>query len=289
MKFFRNKLAVIVIVLSIGFLVLISYSVKRDKVSILENGVGVALNAVQGTLYGATNQVTQFTSFIFHFSAIKSENEALKKQNSELKNQTLDYASLQKENIGLRAQLNFNNQRNQYNYIGCDLTGKSGDNYTPEYIIDKGSNDKIEKGMVLITIEGLVGQITSVANNWSTFQAISSENIAVHGMVQTTNDNSGIVRGYRDSDNNPLAKMYFLPMDSTIKSGDIILTSGLGGTYPKGIRIGSVISVEDDKGKVQKNAVIKPYVEFNKLQEVFVVVPKIKSTAPIGNQGQIKY
>jgi rod shape-determining protein MreC len=288
-KFFKNKLTVIIIVLSVGFLALISYSVKRDKVSILENGVGVALNAVQGTLYGAGNQVKQFTSFILNFSAIKSENEALKKQNSELQNQTLDYSSLQKENESLRAALNFKNQRNEYNYIGCDLIGKSGDNYTEEFIIDKGSNDSIEKGMVLITTEGLVGQITTVGNNWSTFQAISSENIAVHGMVETTNDNSGIVKGYRDSDNNPLAKMYFIPMDSTIKKDDIILTSGLGGTYPKGIRIGYVISVEDDKGKVQKNAVIKPYVEFNKLQEVFVVVPKVKSTAPIGNQGQIKY
>ncbi len=70
-------------------------------------------------------------------------------------------------------------------------------------------------------------------------------------------------------------------MDSKIKEKDIILTSGLGAMYPKGIRIGEVKSIEVDKGKVMKNAIIKPYVDLRKIEEVFIVMPK--------NKEEVKY
>lgn len=63
-------------------------------------------------------------------------------------------------------------------------------------------------------------------------------------------------------------------MNSDVKEGDVIMTSGVGMLYPKEIRIGEVISVEEDKVKVMKNAVVKPYVDFNKLEELFIVSPK---------------
>ena len=59
-----------------------------------------------------------------------------------------------------------------------------------------------------------------------------------------------------------------------IKKGDVILTSGVGMLYPKEIRIGEVIDVEEDQVKVMKNALVKPYVDFNKLEELFIVSPK---------------
>jgi rod shape-determining protein MreC len=63
-------------------------------------------------------------------------------------------------------------------------------------------------------------------------------------------------------------------MESEVKEGDVIMTSGIGRLYPKEIRIGEVISVQEDKVMVMKNAVVKPYVDFNKLEELFIVSPK---------------
>ena len=79
-----------------------------------------------------------------------------------------------------------------------------------------------------------------------------------------------------DNKNKNLTQLSNIPMDSAIKEGDIILTSGLGSMYPKGIRIGEVTSVEVDNVGIMKKAVVKPYVDFNKLQELFVIVPKEK-------------
>ena len=72
-------------------------------------------------------------------------------------------------------------------------------------------------------------------------------------------------------------------MNSTIKEGETVVTSGLGGYYPKGIRIGEVISVQSDDVKVMKTAILKTYVDFNNLQELFVVVP------PSERDGIVKY
>lgn len=276
MKFIKNKLAVTIVVLSVTFLILISRSIKGEKISFVENGIGVTLNPVQGTLYKFNSKLKDSVSFIFGFSRVKTENKDLRKKNNELESKALDYDSLKDENERLREMLNFKNQRLEYNYVGCDIIGKSGSGLLDQFVINKGNKDGIEKQMIAITAQGLVGQVTNVGSNWSIVQTLANENLAVSGTIESTNDNSGIVKGYKDSDNRLLAKLYYLPLDSNIKKGDIILTSGLGGLYPKGIRIGSVTDVEEDKGKVMKNAIIKPYIDFNKLEELFIVVPKNK-------------
>lgn len=281
MSFFKNKLTVTVIVLSVSFLILIGYTSKREKISAAENGIGVALNSVQGIIYSFNNKVKDNVRFIIDFSKIKKENEDLRAENTKLQDKALKYDSLQNENERLRKMLNFKNQREEYKYIGCDIIGKSGNNWLDGFVINRGTEDGIKKRMVVITGEGLVGQVTSVGNNWSIVQSLVNENIAVAGLVNSTRENDGVVKGYRDINDKLLAKLYYLPLDSQIKKGDVILTSGLGGLYPKGIKIGTVIDIEEDKGKLIKNAVIEPSVDFNKLEEMFIVVPK--------NDREVKY
>ncbi|WP_446898702.1 rod shape-determining protein MreC [Clostridium sp. LBM24168] len=286
MKFFRNKLAVTIVVLSVTFLILISFSVKNSNIFFMRNSIGGTFNSIQGGVYKLNNGIKQFLGFIINFSAVKSQNEELVKKNSELENKLVEYNSLKNENTDLRKELNFKKERAEYNYIGCDIIGKGGNNILDQFIINRGSNDGIKRRMVAITADGLVGQVTHVEKNWSIVQSLSSENLSVGGEPQKIEEKDeisgqGIVKGYKDKSNNLLAKIYYLPVDSKIKKGDTILTSGIDNAYPKGIRIGSVISVELDKGKVMKNAVIKPYVDFDKIQEVLIVVPK--------NQIDVKY
>ncbi len=274
MTFFKNKLAVTILILSVSFLILIGVSVKRERLSLVESGVGSTLNSVQRFVYKSGYTIKDSLSFVFNITDIKKENEELKKRNDELEQKALEHDTLVKENDTLKEALNFKNQRSEYNYIGCNIIGRSGGNYLSGFIIDRGTKDGIKKGMVVVTSKGLVGQVTSTAINWSEVQSISNENIAVSGMIESTSETNGIVKGYKDSENRLLAKLYYLPLDSTVKPGDVILTSGYGNLYPKGIRIGQVIDVEEDRGKIMKNAIIEPYVDFNKLEQVLVVVPK---------------
>lgn len=274
MKLLKNKLAVTIIVLSVSFLGLIVYTVKRENKNIIESGAGSTLNPVQSIVYKATDKVKETLDFFLNFSEIKAQNKELINKNQELENKLITYSDLKDENDRLREILNFTEERDNYNYIACDIIGYSGGNFLDGYIVNKGKNENIQKGMIVIAAQGLVGQVTSVGENWSIIQSLANENIAVSVMVESTRDATGYLKGFKDSQNRNLAKVYDLPMDSQVKEGDVIMTSGVGMIYPKEIKIGEVISVEEDKVKVMKSAVVKPYVDFNKLEELFIVSPK---------------
>lgn len=274
MKLLRNKLAVTIIVLSVSFLGLIVYTVKKENRSIIESGAGSTLNPIQSLVYKGTNSVKGTLDFFLNFSEVKAQNKELIEKNQELENKLSTYSDLKEENDRLRQILDFAEERNNYNYIACDIIGYSGGNFLDGYIVNKGKNVNIQKGMIVIAAQGLVGQVTSVGENWSIIQSLVNENIAVSVMVESTGEATAYLKGFKDSKNRNLAKVYDLPMDSEVKEGDVIMTSGVGMLYPKKIRIGEVLSVEEDKVKVMKSAVIKPYVDFNKLEELFIVSPK---------------
>lgn len=274
MKFLKNKLAVTIIVLSVSFLGLIVYTVKREDKNIVENGASNTLKPAQMLIYKTTNKIKETLDFFLNFSEVKNQNRELATENEELKSKLLQYSELNEENERLRDVLNFSKQNNNYNYVGCDIIGYSGGSFLDGYIVNKGENEGIKKGMIVISAKGLVGQVTTVGSNWSIIQSLINENIAVSVMVESTRESTGYLKGYKDSKNRNLAKVYNLPMDSEIKEGDVIMTSGVGRIYPKEIKIGEVISVEEDKIKVMKTALVKPYVDFNKLEELFIVSPK---------------
>lgn len=274
MKILKNKLAVIVILLSVCFLGLIGYSVKKDNISFFEDGIGSVINSVQGVVYKVGNKIKNSAGLIFNLGDIKSENENLKKENEKLKSNATENELLKKENDSLRSMLNFSKINEEYEYLGVDIVGLSGNNFLDGYIINKGENDGIKKGMVAVNGKGLVGQVTDVKENWSIVQSLCNENIAVAGYVLETEESDGIVKGYKGNEDELLAEITGLALDSEIKSGDTILTSGLGGIYPKGIEIGKVTEVFEDKAKVRKTAIVKPAVEFNKVDQLLIVVPK---------------
>lgn len=274
MKRHKNKLAATVIVLSVAFLGIIIYTMNNEKKDAVSSSLGSAINPLQKVVYTIGDRIKESLDFFLNFSNVKNENKDLTKENTELKNKLLEYDKLKEENDRLREVLNFKNSKDNYEYIGTEIIGYSGESFSDGYIIDKGENDGLKKDMVVISDKGLVGQVTSTGSNWAIVESLLNENIAVSVMVNSTRETTGILKGYVTRTNNGLTKVTNLPLDSEIKEGDVILTSGLGQIYPKEIRIGEVISVESDEIKVMKTAIVKPYVDFNKLEELFVIVPK---------------
>ena len=273
MKFFKNKLTVTVIVLSVTFLVLIGISASRN-IKGLEGSAGNALSPIQKVAYGINRGVKDFVDFFLNFSSVREENEDLKEENNKLKDELAEYSDLAQENEKLKALLDFQEQRTEYDYISTNIIGTRG-SILEGYILDKGSDDGVKKDMVVISSDGLVGKITSVAKNWCVLECIINENIAVSVMPESTREKTGILQGYTDSNpNENLTMINYLPMDSKIKKGDVILTSGLGAVYPKEIRVGKVVSVEEDKVQFMKTAIVKPYVDFDTLENLMIIVPK---------------
>lgn len=272
MKFLKNKLAVTIIVLSVTFLSLIIYSASRD-VKGLEGVAGSTLSPIQKITYGLNRSVKDFVDFFLNFSEVKATNKDLEKENEKLKDEIAEKSDLEEENKRLKDLLEFKDSREEYNYISTNIIGTKG-NIINGLIIDKGEIDGVQKNMIVIASKGLVGKVTSVAKNWAIVETIVNKNISVSVMLEESRENSGILEGYANNNNEKLAKISYLPMSSEVKEGDIVLTSGYGEIYPKEIRIGEVIKVEEDKVKVMKSAIVKPYVDFEKLEELLIVAPK---------------
>lgn len=271
MKPFKNKLTVTIVVLSVAFLGIIIFSLNKNSNSI-SSSIGSVISPLQKIIYNVNDKVKSSFDFFVNFSNVKKENDELKAKNSELENKLVEYNSIKEENVRLRDVLNYTEVNNDYNYIGCDIIGYSGGNISNGYVINKGTNDGVKKDMIIINSSGLVGKIVKSESNYSIVQTILNKNIAVAAMVESTRETTGIIQGM--TENKSLVKLSNIPIDSAIKEGDVILTSGLGMVYPKEIRIGEVMSIEVDNVGVMKNAMVKPYVDFNKLEELFIIIPK---------------
>ena len=272
MKPFKNKLAVTIVLLSVAFCGMIIYSLQSDANGI-SSSVSTVVSPLQKIVYNINSRVKETVDFFLNFSEVKLENEELKQKNAELANELIEYESLKDEVERLREALNFTESRSNYNYVGVNIIGYSGSSLSDGYIIDKGSNDGIAKNMVVVSSKGLVGKVTKVSSNFAIVQSILNENIAVAVMDQQTREATGMLQGLSDKKDKNMTVVYNLPIDSDVKEGDIFITSGLGKIYPKEIPVGTVVSVQEDNVKVMKSAVVEPFVKFNELEELFVVIP----------------
>ena len=272
MKPFKNKLAVTIVLLSVAFCGMIIYSLQSDANGI-SSCVSTVVSPLQKIVYNINSRVKETVDFFLNFSEVKLENEELKKKNTKLANELIEYESLKDEVERLREALNFTESKNNYKYVGVNIIGYSGNSLSDGYIIDKGSNDGIDKNMVVVSSKGLVGKVTKVASNFAIVQSILNENIAVAVMDQQTREATGVLQGLSDKKDNNMTVVYNLPISSDVKEGDIIITSGLGKIYPKEIPVGTVVSVEEDNVRVMKSAVVEPFVNFNEVEELFVVIP----------------
>lgn len=274
MKFFKNKINIIISLLLIIAVVLMLFSSQRFTKSSIEGVAGDALNPIQKFVYSISNTISDTYKGIIKYSELIKENEEIKKQNGELRYKALEYEKLKDENERLRSVINFKDELNDYDFLGANVIGKSGGPHIDDFIIDVGENDSLKIGMVVIANNGLFGMITSVSKNWSIVSPIISGNITVSGVSQRTRGNVGIVRGYTKNPNDNMLVMEQLPIDEDIIEGDVIVTSGLGGVYPSDIQIGQVESVVVDNRKMSKSVLIKPYFDFKSIGELFIILPK---------------
>lgn len=273
-KITRYKNVFIVLMLCLSFVLLISLTSNREKVSFMEDGMAVPINGIQSVVFKLSNGISDGIKTLTKFTKLKDENEQLTNEIADLQMEINELNVVKKDYEDLKKMLNYKDTHDEYEYIGCEIIGVSGNSYFEGFVINRGSIHGIEKRMVAISPNGLVGQVTAVGTNWARIQTLANENIAVAGYIDETEEVNGIVKGYKDYDNKVLAKVEVPTLDSDLKNGDTVYTSGVGDVYPKGIKIGKVIEVYEDKSKVVKYGIIEPSVEINKIDKLYIIVPK---------------
>ncbi len=204
----------------------------------------------------------------FRLVAAAEENRSLKKALSaaEARNNFCYEAEL--SNIRLRHLFDFKKNLTD-EVVAAEVIGKDPSAWFQTIIIDKGSADGILKGLPVVASEGIVGQVTDAAVHYSKVLLITDGNSAVDALVQRTRAR-GLVQGYRSG----LCALKYVLRKDDVTSQDIIVTSGLDGVFPKGLRIGYVSKVIRRNSGIFQEVDVTPYTDFEKIEEVLVILNK---------------
>ena len=133
-------------------------------------------------------------------------------------------------------------------------------------LIDLGAVHGLRTGMPVVTVQGLVGRISSVTENNAKVLLLSDPSSLASALLADSRLN-GIVRG--DTGNHLV--MDFLPQGPTFAVGEAVLSSGLGGQFPRGLRIGTIDTIESQPNAVFQTATVRPAVDFSSLELVMVI------------------
>ena len=202
---------------------------------------------------------------IAEFKRVEEENKELKEkiettyqENAILKEKLIAYDRLKKL---LELKESFS-----YEMIPSLVISREPGNWFNSVIVDKGRDDGVKKNMAVATHRGLVGRVVSVDSHTAKILLILDQRSAVGGMIQRSRD-IGVVKG---SESN-YSYMEYLSHDADVKINDVVITSGLGSIFPKGIIIGRIVGIEKESHDLFQKVIIRPEVDFTKLEEVFVV------------------
>lgn len=195
----------------------------------------------------------------------------LEKENDELKQKNIDYDLIKNENIILKEQMNLSNKYPEYKTLSAQIISYDSNSWQEVLIINQGSNDGIKEGMTVIGNEGLVGYIKTVFPETSQVILIIDSGSSVSGRISKSRE-SVICRGELGLKEKSQMKLMYIPTDVELTIGDIVETSGLGGIYKKGIKIGQVEEIVKTENVLENYAIIKTSVNFSTLEYVVIIM-----------------
>ncbi len=276
------------IFLIIGFVVvvaLISLSLSdRQKTSLPEKIVKDTVGFAQSIVAKPTNYVTGFIKDIDAMVNTYEENKRLKERLEEFGTLKAEVTELNVENARLLKLVKKQDDLRKYDPIQANVIARNPDQWEEKLILNQGSNDGVKVNMAVLTAQGLVGKIVQTTPKTAEVELLSTNNTNYRVSATIANkkkETNGLIEGYDRK--NGLLIMKRIDSELSVKKGDKVTTSGLGGIFPKGILLGEVTKVETDDYGLTKSAYIKPAADFTMLDHV--VIAKRSSISVDGSDG----
>lgn len=266
-EWLRRLRGVLLVFLFFGvFLYILSLNFRLpSRMDFLQRTIVESFAPFINTLSGASSFFNDILEEYLLLRDIRSENEALKQKVAALEQQISDYREAYVENLRLRRLLDFRMsieaETIPARVVLHDLTG-----WFQTLMVDRGLQDQIGPDMPVVNEEGVVGRILDVSDRFSRVLLITDPGSAIDAVIQR-NRVRGILMG-RDA-NTCLLKYVRGNLDAQV--GDLLITSGKDGIFPKGLRLGTVQGVFRDPVDLFQRIEVKPLVRLSALEEVLIV------------------
>jgi rod shape-determining protein MreC len=231
------------------------------------------LKAAVEPLIGAQQWLSSKYQAIVEFFTMPRDVATLRQQNTDLQNKV---SSLETQLIQMQQQLqelqvlssllDFARSNPDNQYVAASVIGRDPVPFLRFVNIDKGSDDGLRHGMPVVTQQGLIGRVDAITAGASRIQLITDSNSAVNVRLQSSGVEAMLVGSVTGE-----VSLEMVPQDITLKPGELILTSGLGGNYPSGIVVGQVVTVRKRENDLFQTASIQPAADLNNLAAVLVI------------------
>lgn len=280
-KLFNNKRLFILLIALVMFIVVMGFSLgPRKSLSWPENFLRDTTGFVQNLFYKPAGYVAGLFEDIGNLHNLAKENQRLKILAAQYARDKAQYNFIKAENVRLQKLNDFTEAQKQiyqYEYHIAQVLSLSTEPSNSTLVINLGSKDGVKPNMSVISVEGLVGVVSEVSNFTSTVKLMTMMDIndpnsqppiaatvfnkegETFGMVETYDQQTGML------------KMNKIPVGNPVAEGDTIISSGIGGVYPRGMTIGTVESVDVGEYGLTSTATVKPSAEFQDWKELIVV------------------
>lgn len=263
-----KKLIVLLAVILLLSFTLMTVNVRREEGPVFLESISTwILSPIQSVLTQTTHAVADVIDHYMASVNASQENRVLQKK--------IDH--LIKEKNGLQEQLLRLQRVNRL--MGVDRTGfrksvvasvigRDPTQWSKVVFIDKGSGHGLRENLAVVSDIGVIGHVIQVSAVMSKVLLLIDGRSAVDSLFQGTRV-SGVVAGVGED----FCDMKYVPITAEVREGDLILSSGLGGIFPKGLVIGTVSRVQKRKNELFQEIQVKPSVELARLEEVLVLLP----------------
>ena len=178
-------------------------------------------------------------------------------------------AYLKIENGNLKKLLDMTDGEQTFSYASADVVARGTDGWSDTLNLNAGTSSGVKEGNIVVSCDGLVGVVSSVGPNWSKVKTLFDTELSVGVMVSTTHD-CGILSASADLSAEGVARLSYIDKNSVLGRGDRLVTSGLGGVFPKSIPVGTVTDVvRRDDGTVW--AKVAPHTDISSVERVYII------------------
>ncbi len=264
----QKKFKLVLIGLSVLSLGCAGFSHNRKSPTFVESSYGYVITPVQSANLLVVDWFENILKYFKGISSLNSENKQLKEELLEARAELNRLKLVEYENLQLEALVNLQKENSQYKTVPARVISKDPGNWFDSFIINKGTDNGLQKNMVVINQDGLVGKISECGYNYSKVISIINDADAVSAESLRTNDIGYVVADFLGD---AKCKMQYSESSADLLVGDEIVTSHLSEIFPQGISIGHIIDLTVDSQTSIQYAIIEPSVDFSKLEYVLVL------------------
>jgi rod shape-determining protein MreC len=260
---FGRSIQTIIIFLIVGGMLVLAFGGYLGGAS---RGLSSSLVGVQTWFATRYSAIQDFLAAPRDIAALRQRNAELEAEVSRLQGQVIELQQRVDETEILAALVDFSRANPESTYKGAAVVGRDPSPFLHYIIINRGSNDGILRGMPVVTDQGLIGRVDAVIADAARVQLITDPASAINIRLQNA-DTDAVLIGSVTGD----LSLDMISQEVTVESGDVILTSGLGGGYPPDLIVGQVLNVRKRDFELFQQATVQPAVDFARLEIVLVI------------------